>query len=142
MLHGFDIRGVKSAKACHAIADDLTALATQWRNRASDIEKHRSNSLALDDKRPIIKAARMALLAVNKGANPASACRAVSKDLWVPLPNVEDVFNILHRAQERERRKERNRQIIQARHSGVAIDILARRFRLSKGQISKICSVA
>jgi len=133
-----DIRGIRSAEACRAIADDLERLVAAYRLRAKDIENHRENSLAMDDKLPVIKAARLALIAVNKGACPAAACRSVSDDLWVEMDPVRRVFDTLHLAQTRDRRLARNRRIIKMRSNGAKIAEIARRFDLSEPQVSSI----
>lgn len=133
-----DIRGIRSAQACIAIADDLERLAREYRLRAKDIGNHRDNALTFDDKAPVIKAARAALNAVNKGASPATACRKVSDDIWVDEDAVKRVYGHIERAQSRDRRLERNRTMMKQRLAGVKIAEIARRFDLSEGQVSQI----
>ena len=135
---GLDIRGIRSADACEALASDLEGLAKAYRSRAKDIRGHRSNALCFDDKWPVIKAARLALIAVNKGVSPATACRNVSNDLWVSQSAVALYLGRLMTNQARDRLKLRNGRIRQQSASGAKLATLSRRYGLSKGQISKI----
>ena len=131
---------IKSADALRSAGDDLVKVAQTYFDRAEALEKLRANHLAYWDKFPVLEASKRAFNMAKHGAPTASACRKYSDEFKCDFEAVKMVTERKLNAWRQDERRKRNEAIRKRAARGAKLRRLSDDYKLSKGQISKICN--